>query len=78
MNVAEHKTISSKFKPGDKVHLRSGGPDMTIRGTHFDVLANEFNDEMYDCIWFEKDKGGKYEVHYCPFYSQEIIKNENE
>jgi uncharacterized protein YodC (DUF2158 family) len=74
----EDKTTDTKFKPGDKVHLISGGPEMTIRGTHFDVLANEFRYDMFDCIWFEKDEHGKYEVHYCPFFSQEIVKNTNE
>ena len=72
----ENTTIELKFKPGDKVRLVSGGPDMTIRGVHFDVLANEYSGNMYDCIWFEKDNTGRQEVHYCPFYSHEIIKNE--
>ncbi len=66
--------MESKFHPGEQVKLVSGGPAMTIRGFHFDVLANEYNDKMYDCIWFEKDKDGKQEVHYCPFYTHEIIK----
>jgi hypothetical protein len=49
---------------------------MTIRGIHFDVLANEYNESMFDCIWFEKKQDGKREVHYCPFYAGELIKVE--
>lgn len=65
------------FNPGSKVRLKSGGPDMTIRGQHFDVLTNEYRNNMYDCIWFEKNKDGKQEVHYCPFYAHELIEIEN-
>jgi len=65
------------FLPGDKVKLVSGGPEMTIRGEHYDVLANEYNTNMYDCIWFDKNKDGKEEVHYCPFCVEELIKTKN-
>lgn len=60
------------FAVGDKVRLKSGGPEMTIRGKHFDVLANEYRNDMYDCIWFDKGINGKKEVHYCPFYKDEL------
>lgn len=66
--------MEPKFIPGDKVKLVSGGPDMTIRGVHFDVLSNEYKNDMFDCIWFERNKEGKREVHYCPFYADELIK----
>ena len=66
--------MEQKFTTGEIVRLISGGPDMTIRGTHFDVLANKYSDNMFDCIWFEKNKEGKKEVHYCPFYTEELIK----
>ena len=66
--------MEPKFITGDKVILVSGGPEMTIRGMHFDVLANEYSTNMYDCIWFEKNKDGKREVHYCPFYADELNK----
>ena len=46
---------------------------MTIRGVHYDVMANEYDSNMYDCIWFENNKEGKREVRYCPFYSDELI-----
>ena len=68
--------MASKFITGDKVRLVSGGPDMTVRGMHFDVLANEYREDMYDCIWFEKTKEGKKEVHYCPFNEGELRKVE--
>ena len=65
--------METKLNPGDQVKLASGGPDMTVRGLHFDVLANEYSEKLYDCIWFEKDVNGKEEVHYCPFYIHELI-----
>jgi uncharacterized protein YodC (DUF2158 family) len=66
--------METKFITGDKVTLKSGGPDMTIRGTHFDVLTNEYSEDMFDCIWFENNTDGKREVHYCPFYTDELLK----
>lgn len=65
--------MKTKFLTGDKVRLVSGGPDMTIRGIHFDVMANKYDENMYDCIWFEKTKEGKREVHYCPFFADELV-----
>jgi uncharacterized protein YodC (DUF2158 family) len=59
---------------GDKVRLNSGGPEMTVRGRHYDVLANEYSDNMFDCIWFARNKEGKDEVHYCPFQAEELTK----
>jgi hypothetical protein len=47
---------------------------MTIRGLHYDVLANEYTTNMYDCIWFDTNKEGKEEVHYCPFLDTELKK----
>ncbi len=66
-----------EFFPGDKVRLISGGPEMTIRGKHYDVQANEYSANMYDCIWFAKNSSGKEEVHYCPFQFEELIKVKN-
>jgi uncharacterized protein YodC (DUF2158 family) len=66
--------MEPKFAPGDKVRLASGGPDMTVRGVHYDVLSNEYNENMFDCIWFENNKDGKREVRYCPFYQDELSK----
>jgi len=63
-----------KLIAGDKVRLKSGGPEMTVRGKHYDVLANEYSTNMFDCIWFAKNKDGKEEVHYCPFQAEELIK----
>jgi uncharacterized protein YodC (DUF2158 family) len=72
--LTKMSTMDSKFLPGDKVRLKSGGPVMTIRGPHFDVLANIYSREMLDCIWFAKNKDGKEEVHYCPFNQDELEK----
>lgn len=47
---------------------------MTIRGLHFDVLTNEYREDTYDCIWFESNKEMKREVHYCPFYTDELMR----
>ena len=62
------------FSTGDKVTLASGGPVMTIRGCHYDVNVNQYNVNIFDCIWFEKNKDGKEEVHYCPFKADELVK----
>ncbi len=37
------------FEPGDIVELKSGGPQMTVKG------AFEYDTSQYDCQWF----GGK-------------------
>ncbi len=66
--------MEPKFLTGDVVRLVSGGPNMTIRGSHYDVLANEYKLDMFDCIWFDKNKEGRKEVHYCPFHYLEIEK----
>ncbi|NDC40353.1 MAG: DUF2158 domain-containing protein [Chitinophagia bacterium] len=66
--------MKAVFSTGDKVKLVSGGPQMTIRGKHYDVLANEYSDNMFDCIWFAKNNDGKDEVHYCPFQAGELVK----
>jgi uncharacterized protein YodC (DUF2158 family) len=72
--IFEKKYMEQQFLTGNKVRLVSGGPDMTIRGIHYDVLANEYRNNMFDCIWFEQTREGKREVHYCPFYANELIK----
>ena len=41
-----------KYKPGDLVRLRSGGPDMTV------VSVTTEPSEEYKCSWFDGD--GKY------------------
>jgi len=69
--------MEANFLPGDKVKLVSGGPEMTIRGQHYDVLANEYRTNMFDCIWFDQNKDGKEEVHYSPFNVEELIKVKN-
>lgn len=63
-----------KLAPGDKVRLVSGGPEMTVRGNHYDVIANVYSTNMFDCIWYAKNKDGKEEVQYCPFQEAELIK----
>ena len=68
------KSMELQFSPGDKVRLVSGGPEMTIRGKHYDVLANTYSDNMFDCIWFARNKEGREEVHYCPFQAEELVK----
>ncbi len=66
-------TMKPNFSTGDKVRLVSGGPEMTVRGPHFDVLLDKYSENMVDCIWFEKTNEGKREVHYCPFLITELI-----
>jgi len=68
--------MAPKFIPGNKVRLVSGSPDMIIRGMHYDVLTNEYREDIYDCIWFDKNKDEKRETHFCPFREDELIEIE--
>ena len=70
------KKMNPIFTAGDKVRQISGGPEMTVRGNHFDVFSNEVCEDKYDCIWFEKNKAGKQEVHYCAFDVTDLMKSE--
>ena len=70
----EKKRMDLQFFSGEIVQRASGGPMMTIRGVHYDVLVDEYDSNMFDCIWFERTKDGKKEVHYCPFYADELVK----
>ena len=65
--------MEPKFKPGDVVKLISGGPNMAIQGAHYDVLANEYVEDIYDCVWFEKDSDPKQEAHYGPFSAADLL-----
>ena len=72
--LKKNEEMEPKFIAGDQVRLISGGPKMTIRGLHFDVLAYKYKEDMFDCVWFDKNNDGKEEVHYCPFFTDELIK----
>ncbi len=65
--------MEHQFVTGDKVRLTSGGPVMTVRGTHYDVVHDSYNNNMVDCIWFEKKSDGRSEVQYCPFNVSELV-----
>lgn len=39
------------IQPGDLVHLKSGGPTMTVES-----VSNEHNITLIDCVWFEGKK----------------------
>ena len=66
--------MKNYFIAGDKVKTVTGGPEMTIRGPHYNVDTNEYCETKYDCIWFVKTKDGKEEVRYQPFDQDELIK----
>ena len=44
----------NKFKIGDVVQLRSGGPLMTIEA--IEMYGSEGTEEKATCIWFEGSK----------------------
>ena len=51
--------VEVKFKVGDLVTLKSGGPEMTVCKLHEDVITRKF-DGTYQCQWFagkKLDKG---------------------
>ncbi|WP_133365310.1 YodC family protein [Qipengyuania sediminis] len=39
----------AKFKPGDLVELKSGGPVMTVE-------QESYQDDKWECTWFAGDK----------------------
>ena len=39
--------MTTQFKTGDIVQLKSGGPAMTV------VKENEYNVGEYNCVWFK-------------------------
>jgi uncharacterized protein YodC (DUF2158 family) len=62
------------FEQGDKARLVTGGPEMTIRGQHYDVVKNEYKTDIVDCIWFAKNNSGKEVVCYSPYSVDELVK----
>lgn len=42
--------MADKFKSGDAVQLKSGGPKMTVSG------KNRLHPNLYDCKWFAGSK----------------------
>ncbi len=69
--------MEPNFVSGDKVQLLRGGPKMKIRGYHYDVLVDQYNHNVFDCIWFTKNEVGKKEIHYCPYNASELTKITN-
>ena len=43
--------MADKFKIGDVVRLKSGGPNMTV--ANYDVYAFEGSEKKYLCKWFD-------------------------
>lgn len=41
-----------KFKTGDIVSLKSGGPDMTVQNYH----SEDVNDKRLTCMWFDNSE----------------------
>lgn len=65
------------YHPGDKVRSKSGGPEMTIRDQHYDVIRNKFLNDMFDCIWLVETKDGKKAIQYRPFHQDELQKTDH-
>jgi len=57
--------MSNSYKIGQVVKLKSGGPEMTVRG-YFDHQSG------YQCQWFA---GKKLEQGYFPEDSLELVEN---
>ena len=54
--------MPGKFKVGDIVRLKSGGPEMTVKREHEEYSSKKPNG-TYDCQWFA---GKKLEVGHFP------------
>lgn len=53
------------FKVGDKVRLKSGGPEMTVESIGNNALPGEPKRTLY-CVWFEKDGVSKHSDTFEP------------
>ena len=62
-----------KFKVGDIVKLKSGGPDMTVKKVTTDYRNEET--DSFDCQWFA---GKKLDVGAFPLESLVLITEEKE
>ncbi|MEB6652658.1 DUF2158 domain-containing protein [Klebsiella aerogenes] len=53
--VVQTKSIKPKFKLGDSVYLKSGGPEMSIYEVHTRGMQDVFSG-TYRCQWFAGKK----------------------
>lgn len=57
--------IVEKFKTGDAVKLKSGGPTMTVASYHSIDMFDHFEDSsQVNCVWFDKNESqqtGRFE-----------------
>jgi uncharacterized protein YodC (DUF2158 family) len=60
--------LANKFKKGDVVVLKSGGPPMTVEALPGEVQYRKQNDE-YMCVWF---KGATADEHSYPEHVLQI------
>ena len=44
------KLMATKFKEGDRVRLKSGGPTMTVNG----IVENPLGSDLIDAAWFDE------------------------
>ena len=68
----------AKFKVGDVVQLKSGGPDMTVMavyesGVQYMACSNKYGDSeaFYNCAWFLDNK------HSEIVYPEDTLKTSN-
>jgi len=53
----------AKFKPGNVVRLKSGGPDMTVSSTDPVDFGHSVRTDLVSCIWFDSKnkKSGRFQ-----------------
>lgn len=63
-------TQNEKIQPGDIVHLKSGGPRMTVER---EISSDKVNGKRFLCKWFKlnDEKEGRYYEYMLESYEEE-------
>lgn len=60
--------VKLKFKKGDLVRLKCGGPKMKIVTHTFEALERKTLENKFDCVWHENDGDPATKTYHGEFY----------